>query len=303
MSGITSLGLDHTSLLGNTISEIAWHKAGIMKRGVPCYVDPHQRPEALEVIARRGEELGSQTVLVPGLQDLQWPQGVAPTLGLYGEVQAHNASLAVALTSHFLAVPGAGPSQSVVRGLEMTEWPGRSQVVTMSSVQLYLDGAHTEESMMSCRHWFSHLAMASQDAGRAKRVLIFNTTGDREVRWLLKPLSGLQLDLVIFCTNISRQSENVDQQNFNTNYQIQLARCDTHSKVWRELDTSVPSITIPCYDQALLSLTSGRVKELEQLEADTMHNIPSEVTRAETLQILVTGSLHLVGGVLGLIQR
>ena len=156
---------------------------------------------------------------------------------------------------------------------------------------------------MSCRHWFSHLTMASQDAGRAKRVLIFNTTGDREVRWLLKPLSGLQLDLVIFCTNISRQSENVDQQNFNTNYQIQLARCDTHSKVWRELDTSVPSITIPCYDQALLSLTSGRVKELEQLEADTMHNIPSEVTRAETLQILVTGSLHLVGGVLGLIQR
>ena len=31
--GITSLGIDHTSLLGNTIDKIAWHKAGIMKKG------------------------------------------------------------------------------------------------------------------------------------------------------------------------------------------------------------------------------------------------------------------------------
>ena len=288
VTGITSLGLDHTSLLGNTISEIAWHKAGIMKRGVPCCVDPHQKPEALDVIWRRGEELGSRPVVVPGLQELQWPGGTPPRLGLYGEVQAHNASLAVALTSHFLAVSGTAPSASVVRGLERTEWPGRSQVIRMGSTQFYLDGAHTEESIISCRQWFSHLALETEDC-RTKRVLIFNTTGDREVRWLLTPLAGLQLDLVIFCTNISRQSEVLDQQNYNTNYQIQLARCETHSKVWRELNTAVPSTTIPCYDEAILSLTAGRVKELDELQSGTILKISLSVGRGGEPSQVVLG--------------
>ena len=296
---MTSLGLDHTSLLGNSISEIAWHKAGIMKRGVTCYVDPHQKAEALEVMTRRGEELGSKLELAQSLRDLKWPRGEPPRLGLCGEVQAHNASLAVALTSHFLGSSELG--ESVVRGLERTEWPGRSQVVSLGSVQLYLDGAHTEESMQSCRQWFSE--QAGETESGARRVLIFNTTGDREVRCLLSPLSGLQLDLVIFCTNISRQSHSVDQQNFNTNYQIQLARCETHTEVWRELSTSVPSITIPCYDEAILALTRGRLTDhLPHLQTEPRpcHNIPASLERAEMIQILVTGSLHLVGGVLGL---
>jgi len=315
VTGITSLGLDHTSLLGNSISEIAWHKAGIMKAGVPCCVDPHQKAEALEVIARRGRELGSLPVLAPGLQDLQWAGGLAsPTLGLYGEVQSHNASLAVALTSHFLAATGGETqgedrARAVLTGLERTEWPGRSQTITRDSVQFYLDGAHTEESMASCHQWFSHQATQT-DSARVSRVLIFNTTGDREVRCLLSPLASLQLDLVIFCTNISRQasSASVDQQNFNTNYQIQLARCETHSEAWRDLSTDVPCLTVPCYDEAVLAVTATRLKDLQaDLQADLRPSlplsIPASVSQAETLQILVTGSLHLVGAVLGLLQR
>ena len=304
-AGITSLGLDHTSLLGNSIAEIAWHKAGIMKGGVACYLDPHQKAEALEVIARRGREVGSRPVLAPGLQDLQWADGRPPQLGLYGEVQKHNASLAVALTTEFLALCGREVAElAVVRGLERTEWPGRSQTITRAGLQLFLDGAHTEESMVSCHQWFSQQAGSSHSSGFSK-VLIFNTTGDREVRALLSPLASLELDLVVFCTNISRQSSSVDQQNFNTNYQIQLARCETHSEVWRELNSTVPCLTVPCYDEALLSLTAGR---LEELQADSRPSlplplsIPTSVSRAETLQILVTGSLHLVGAVLGLIQ-
>ena len=120
VTGITSLGLDHTSLLGNTITDIAWHKAGIMKRGVACYVDPHQKDEALEVIRQRGRELGGLPSLVPPLGDLSWPGGSPPKLGLYGEVQQHNASLALALASHFLSVTGAadsGDTTEVNRGM------------------------------------------------------------------------------------------------------------------------------------------------------------------------------------------
>ena len=59
VTGITSLGLDHTSLLGNSITDIAWHKAGIMKQDVVCYVDPFQKQEALDVVTKRGQDIQS----------------------------------------------------------------------------------------------------------------------------------------------------------------------------------------------------------------------------------------------------
>jgi folylpolyglutamate synthase len=44
-TGITSLGIDHVGMLGATIKEIAWHKAGIMKGGVPAFT-VKQSPDA-----------------------------------------------------------------------------------------------------------------------------------------------------------------------------------------------------------------------------------------------------------------
>jgi folylpolyglutamate synthase len=53
--GITSLGLDHIQILGNTIEQIAWQKAGIFKKGVPAVTVP-QVPEAMRVLIERAEE-------------------------------------------------------------------------------------------------------------------------------------------------------------------------------------------------------------------------------------------------------
>ena len=55
MTGITSLGLDHTALLGNTIEEIAWNKAGIFKEGAAA-LTVEQKPEAMAVLKSRAEE-------------------------------------------------------------------------------------------------------------------------------------------------------------------------------------------------------------------------------------------------------
>ena len=312
VTGISSLGLDHTSLLGNTITDIAWHKAGIMKRGVACYVDPHQKDEALEVIRQRGRELGGLPSLVPPLGDLSWPGGSPPKLGLYGEVQQHNASLALALASHFLSVTGDADSgdttevsEAVVRGLELTEWPGRSQTVVRGGAKFYLDGAHTEESMESCVAWFRDTATRAADTRPVCRVLVFNTTGDREVRALLAPLARLQLDLVIFTTNIARGSDSAtaDQTNYNTNYQMQLSRCDTHARVWAQLSRAVPSVTVACYDDAVSWVTAAHCPQLRREEYRAPgHAPPPQLARADTVEVLVTGSLHLVGGVLGFIS-
>ena len=58
--GITSLGYDHMSNLGDTLEKIAWQKGGICKPGHPCYILP--QPEGpLKVLAERANELKVST--------------------------------------------------------------------------------------------------------------------------------------------------------------------------------------------------------------------------------------------------
>ena len=69
VSVITSLSLDHTRVLGNTIEEIAWEKAGIIKPGVPVVCAP-QEPEAMRVIRDTCHHRNSQLIEVG--QHITW---------------------------------------------------------------------------------------------------------------------------------------------------------------------------------------------------------------------------------------
>lgn len=53
--GITSLGIDHTNLLGSTIEEIAWHKSGIFKENSKAYTVP-QPANAMKILLERSKE-------------------------------------------------------------------------------------------------------------------------------------------------------------------------------------------------------------------------------------------------------
>lgn len=54
-TGVTSLGIDHVNILGNTLESIAWHKGGIFKEGVVA-LTVEQPSSALEVLSQRAEE-------------------------------------------------------------------------------------------------------------------------------------------------------------------------------------------------------------------------------------------------------
>ena len=56
MCGVTTLDYDHTSILGNTIESIAWHKAGIMKPDVPTFTMEQPAQSALNVLLNRAKE-------------------------------------------------------------------------------------------------------------------------------------------------------------------------------------------------------------------------------------------------------
>ena len=86
LTAITSQGIDHRSLLGHTIEENSSHKAGIMKEGVPCFVDHNQHEVAMIVFRDKAESVGAAGLhVVPRLEEYDWgslPQGV---LGLKGK--------------------------------------------------------------------------------------------------------------------------------------------------------------------------------------------------------------------------
>jgi dihydrofolate synthase/folylpolyglutamate synthase len=131
-SVITSIGLDHTQLLGGTLSEIAWEKAGIIKPGVPVVTGPLIE-EAAAVVAKVAAERGAPLIRVSE------PVGY-DDVGLKGEHQRMNAAVAAR------ALEAAGldiAPEHLARGLRTVQWPGRFQNTGGGFI---LDGAHNPDA-------------------------------------------------------------------------------------------------------------------------------------------------------------
>jgi len=154
--------------------------------------------------------------------------------------------------------------------------------------------------------------------------MIFNSTADRDPRILLQPFIS-DLDLVIFCTNTSKKTATVDQENFTTTDKMQLKRCEEQLHVWTKLQASsqeepasqllgnttclpptnnpVPGIIIPCINDALLWISQGSDPNLSaDYYCIPSNPLPQDLLEADQVQVLVTGSLHLVGGVIACIK-
>jgi len=160
-TAITTVSRDHTQFLGDTIAEIAFEKAGILKRGAPCISAP-QPEEAARAIAERARELGV-TLSRAGAEWTAQASGAGmvfrdrtrelalPRPGLAGLHQIENAGCAIACLPH---VPLAVDTAAVAAGLRGVEWPARLQRLTRGPLvevlarqagpgaELWLDGGH-----------------------------------------------------------------------------------------------------------------------------------------------------------------
>ena len=141
LCAITPISIDHVQFLGDTIEEIAFEKAGILKPGVDCVVAP-QTPEAMWVIARRADQIGAK-LFRADKNDFDLP---AP--GLAGDHQIGNAAQAYACIRR-LAELGVG-DQAIRDGIANARWPARLQHLTRGELveklpaawELWLDGGH-----------------------------------------------------------------------------------------------------------------------------------------------------------------
>ncbi|GAB1519698.1 Folylpolyglutamate synthetase [Rhizoctonia solani] len=307
VTGITSLGLDHTSVLGKTLPEIAWQKAGIYKNGVPAYT-VNQPPDSLEVIKQEAEKVQASEFhvvdTVPEMSEIK--------LGLAGVHQRQNASLAMHLVHRFLQLQcptiklpdSLTPIPEVyATGFREARWAGRCQRITDPSkegLEWLLDGAHTIESLTSCADWYFSPDLGFRDTN-LKRTLIFNCSGGRTGQLFLDtllqkaasramlsnydvPHPGFLFDRVVFCTNVTT-----------------LADLDQNIKKG-ERDVALSLNTQREYADAWLELVPGFPKEnvfvLETIQ-DAVNLVYTSHSTGEATDVLVIGSLHLVGGLIG----
>ncbi|TKY89917.1 hypothetical protein EX895_001214 [Sporisorium graminicola] len=333
VAGITQLGLDHTAILGNTVEEIAVQKAGIFKPQRPAVCWAQQPGKALDEVERVAQQVGVSDLKIVDVHPALATKAAAlgsedantVSLGLPGFHQTTNASVALELVNAYLdSEAGKAMFKETShrastltpwqhKGLQEARWPGRCQTVPTSRPGLaltwYLDGAHTTDSLSVCLGWFTAIQQRRQtQAKRNKRVFVFNCTNGRSAHELLSSvldavenrLGGQPgssrysfakdyFDQVIFTTNITFEgggwsseltSKLLDDADLvNLTVQNQLA------ETWKQL---VPD-------------SSTEVRITPSIQA--MHNHVLELAQAQGVDCLVSGSLHLVGGVMAHLQQ
>ena len=202
VSVITSLSYDHVALLGNTLTDIAREKAGIIKPGVPVVSSP-QQAEALSVLAAVCQEKGCRFTLVG--RDWTWARGEAsldgqrfelccraaedrfvpsrPCLSLWlpllGEHQVVNATTAVATAATLRNRGWSVTKDAVALGLHRVYWPGRLEILNRRPM-LVVDSAHNADSaqklMQALRQYF----------GSVQVILIFGASHDKDIDGMLR---------------------------------------------------------------------------------------------------------------------
>ena len=174
---ITSISLDHTGILGDSLEQIAAEKAGIIKSQVPVVIAP-QPPQALEVILSKCREQRAIPIRLP--EDVNWnleehsidrqSLRVRGRLGEYslqipllGTHQLENASSALAALEILMEKGYAIPQDAIKQGFATASWPCRMEVLATKPL-LLADGAHNAHSigvlLRSLPEYFSYRRIA-----------------------------------------------------------------------------------------------------------------------------------------------
>ncbi len=183
LSVIASISMDHMQFLGESLGEIAWHKAGIIKENTPV-VSAFQKEEAAHVIRRESEKMKSPLYFVdPGKisqisyglwgQSFTYKEFECMQIFLSGTYQIANASLALEAVKALRRLGYKLEDDAVRRGLAKARWRGRFELIAQSPA-VVLDGAHNPDAaaklMDSVREYF----------GERKKYYIFGVFSDKE---------------------------------------------------------------------------------------------------------------------------
>ena len=196
---ITSLSLDHTSILGDKLSSIATEKAGIIKASIPVVAAP-QPTEAMEVLEKVCRERAAPLIAVGDV--VTWDAGQRDTKGqsvhvrgrlgsydlrtsLLGDYQLENAAVAVGIVETIREAGYAIEVEALQKGLATVSWPCRLEVLQEQPL-VVCDGAHNRHSVMRLRDtlpgYFSYDGV----------VVVFGTSADKDLDGMAKELAKIR---------------------------------------------------------------------------------------------------------------
>ncbi|KAI1430828.1 FolC bifunctional protein [Xylaria sp. CBS 124048] len=311
---VSQLGIDHVSMLGVTLPEIAWHKAGVCKQGRRCFTRLLRGPDAestMRVLRQRAEEKGATLVEVEDGEVELWG-GVRPGgkgVGfLEGDFQKYNQALAVRAAREHLRVlaPEAGGSgakdstimseerledipSSFISALQYARLRGRCETREdeQAPITWLIDGAHTAESLAVVAQWF-----VGKVDKNTETVLLFNQQ-DRDAA---KLVHGLLANIE---AGFSKRLVDGEKRFFFTHAIFTRNDQEPRQELEQERDLAVQRAAAGAFGAAS-PLTSTSVFD----------NVADAVAEARklangndrTTTVLATGSLYLVGSLLHVLE-
>lgn len=252
VSVITSLSLEHQSILGNTLREIASEKAGIIKPGRPV-VTVQQHPEAMEIIREQAQSLNSNVHVVGtplGLhleyqEQTSWatnplampcclrlPGGSSHVqLPLIGKHQLLNAAAAVGAALELAHAGTNIDGTDMVCGLEKTVWPARVEIIQEDPL-LIVDGAHTPDA---CQQLVETLSLLSAN----NLHLIFGSGSDKNASAMLKIMSPLVSNTYLCASKHPRATRTEDNLTIATNLGLEAQQFNSVSDALKAAELAV----------------------------------------------------------------
>lgn len=317
VTAMVQIGIDHTKQLGTTYESIAWTKAGMFKRGTPAVTLSSQEPEAAHSLRRRAAEIGADLIVVN--RDPCLPTDLPQ---LKPDVQRTNCSLAIAIVRIFLErvadKTNADLTTSDIRdGISNFSWPGRYQLVTQGKTQWYLDGAHNEMSVTIAAEWFMEAAEMqrygvlssyeefiniSRLTSDISRTLIFSLITDQRdatavFQRLVTALKNSRIDSVVFTTyetDVCAENGN----DFDCILYLLLLTVSTEQSTVKSLH-QMAQLYLEIWKQAFPHTDVF----LEPSIRGALKRGTNISEKHSSSQILITGSQHLVGGALSILNR
>ncbi len=199
-AAITSIDFDHERYLGNTLAEIAFEKAGVIKPGIPVVVG-ESKAEPLAVIesvcrergaslVRASDRVRAESCVRSGRTELtlETPRRRYPpmVLALRGRHQVGNAIVAVRLLEELERLGHRVPEQAVVAGLTQVAWRGRLDLMATPRGPVLFDGAHNPAGARVLAEYLQEVyprglplvfgAMSDKDAAAMLAILLPRAT-------------------------------------------------------------------------------------------------------------------------------
>jgi dihydrofolate synthase/folylpolyglutamate synthase len=183
LSIITTMGMDHEAILGNTLEKITGEKAAVIRPGAHVVASP-QVPEAMRVIQNQIKRQQAHYWKAEKVSAVQ--------IGLKGDFQRINAGAALRalwLLKNIFRFPISDGKAR--KGLKNTDWPGRFELIRRKGTDYLLDGAHNPASIKALVSSLKHMYPSRP------RILIFGTSKDKKSELMLESLKSYFKEIIL----------------------------------------------------------------------------------------------------------